>query len=400
MFGDVLESIQENLESLETELLRAEDNLKQGAEDRNGVHQMFRFAHNVKGAFGMMGYEDCQSLVHHLETSLDYVRQGKGVMTKELVDACLHSVSALLQYLGGNTDPSPLHSLVEVFKQIAANQLAGGQVAKASVRCDLSVEQFKRFIQCDAKSFKYYRIEKVITSTISENDFNNLPLYEDIAQVGTHIVTLPDYSAIRRDNTEETLQVIFGSQKTYDELGNSIFDTFAEINFSPKVKVEKSAASEATLKKVSGQTQIANARSRILIVEDEVTTRLTLQRCLEKYGECVCVNDGFEGLIAYSLALEEGVPFDLICLDIMMPNLDGNEVLRQVRKAEDDREVNSLQRSAKVIMITSEDSSESVLGSFREGCEGYIVKPVKFEQLEATVTKVLKKESVSSLSTK
>jgi len=115
---------------------------------------------------------------------------------------------------------------------------------------------------------------------------------------------------------------------------------------------------------------------KILIVEDDFIVRRILKDILSPYGDCDIVVDGEEAIQAFRLAWEEKEPYDLICLDIMMPKLDGQEALRQIREME--KEI-GIQGSAevKVIMVTALDDPKNVVEAYyRGGATSYIVKPI------------------------
>ena len=114
---------------------------------------------------------------------------------------------------------------------------------------------------------------------------------------------------------------------------------------------------------------------KALIVEDDSTNRMVLQKFLEPHAECRCAVDGKEALQAFKEAFEQGTPYELVCLDIMMPEIDGHAVLKQIREFEEESGV-SAPEAAKIIMTTALDNSSNVLGAFRSGCEAYIVKPI------------------------
>lgn len=115
---------------------------------------------------------------------------------------------------------------------------------------------------------------------------------------------------------------------------------------------------------------------KYLIVEDDFAGRRLLQRYLSDYGECDIAVDGKEAVEAFRQALEDNEPYDLICLDIMMPNMDGRDALKAIRQIENERGIRGLD-GVKVIMTTALGDSKNVVGSFREGCEAYIVKPIE-----------------------
>src|SRR5208282_338399 len=72
-------------------------------------------------------------------------------------------------------------------------------------------------------------------------------------------------------------------------------------------------------------------KMRTLIVEDEFTSRLLLQSFLSQYGECHIAVNGREAVAAFRTACESGQAYDLICMDIMMPEMDGQTAVREIR---------------------------------------------------------------------
>ena len=114
---------------------------------------------------------------------------------------------------------------------------------------------------------------------------------------------------------------------------------------------------------------------KTLIVEDDFTSRLLLQKILIPYGECHIAVNGREAIHAYRLARQQGRAYDLICLDIMMPEMDGQEVLKEIRRMENSEDVPAGQ-GVKVIMTTALKDKENVFSAFNEQCDGYLVKPI------------------------
>ena len=126
---------------------------------------------------------------------------------------------------------------------------------------------------------------------------------------------------------------------------------------------------------------------RFLVVEDAPIARKLLSIHLSELGECDVACDGAEGVEAFRAALESGRPYDLICLDIMMPGMDGHRTLKEIRAIEEDTGILGLD-GVKVIMTTALDDSTNVLGAFSEGCEAYMVKPIRKDQLIVEMQKL------------
>lgn len=115
---------------------------------------------------------------------------------------------------------------------------------------------------------------------------------------------------------------------------------------------------------------------KTLIVEDVTITRKLLEKLLSDYAECDAVKNGVEALQAFKSALSKNSPYDLICLDIMMPGMSGFEVLKKIR------EIDSGSKKVKIIMTTSVTDRENVIKAIKYGCDGYLAKPYYKENLE------------------
>lgn len=119
---------------------------------------------------------------------------------------------------------------------------------------------------------------------------------------------------------------------------------------------------------------------KTLVVEDDFASRKLMQRYLTPFGECDVVVDGQEAVEAFELALIENNPYDLICLDIMLPKKDGQQVLKEIRQLEKDRDIIGSD-GVKVLMTTALGDAKNVMEAFRSQCEGYLQKPVGREQI-------------------
>jgi two-component system chemotaxis response regulator CheY len=122
--------------------------------------------------------------------------------------------------------------------------------------------------------------------------------------------------------------------------------------------------------------------ARMLLVEDDFASRLLLQKFLSRYGECHVAVNGKEAVAAFRAALERGLRYDLICMDIMMPEMDGREAVRQVRAIEQAQGITST-FGAKIVMTTALDDIKEVSRCFDELCDAYLVKPIDLGKLLA-----------------
>jgi two-component system chemotaxis response regulator CheY len=117
-----------------------------------------------------------------------------------------------------------------------------------------------------------------------------------------------------------------------------------------------------------------------LVVEDEFVARCILQRFLARFGECDVAVDGDEAIDAVIHALETAAPYDLVCLDIGLPKLNGQGVLERIRELE--IEVGTqIGQGSRVIMTTIASTPSHVLGAFRGGADAYLTKPISLPAL-------------------
>jgi two-component system chemotaxis response regulator CheY len=119
---------------------------------------------------------------------------------------------------------------------------------------------------------------------------------------------------------------------------------------------------------------------RTLIVDDEYISRRVMLGMVGQHGECEPVASGEEAIMAFCLAHDESRPFDLVLLDIEMPQMDGFETLKRLRTEEQRRRLVG-RHAVKVIMTTVRDDPNSVFAAFRDQAEAYLIKPVLLEAL-------------------
>src|SRR5690606_337778 len=101
---------------------------------------------------------------------------------------------------------------------------------------------------------------------------------------------------------------------------------------------------------------------------------------LSRFGECDVAVDGDEAIEAVRRAIDGSAAYDLVCLDIGLPRLDGHGVLERIRALELGRGI-QLGQGCRVIMTTVATGAEQVMGACRGGADAYLNKPISLESL-------------------
>jgi two-component system chemotaxis response regulator CheY len=117
---------------------------------------------------------------------------------------------------------------------------------------------------------------------------------------------------------------------------------------------------------------------RLLVVDDNPKNAKLLEAILTPYGECESVESGKAAILAFEKAWNDWRPFSFIFLDIMMPEMDGEQVLANIRETEQNKNINDLHR-AKIIMVSAHSDEASFNRCIQSGCDDFIVKPFNKE---------------------
>ena len=134
---------------------------------------------------------------------------------------------------------------------------------------------------------------------------------------------------------------------------------------------------------VMGDAPLDLKDHRVLIVDDSATNRRILNDVLLHWGAlCTLATSGPDALVLYARALSQGEPFDLVLLDVNMPDMDGFEVASRLRASD-------VARRPTILMLSSSDHSDDIRRCRDLALAAYIVKPVTQADLRAAIARAI-----------
>ena len=128
---------------------------------------------------------------------------------------------------------------------------------------------------------------------------------------------------------------------------------------------------------------------KILVVDDNYENRELIAEILRDVAQCDVASNGKEAIDAYNSSLQSK-PYDLILLDIEMPEINGLELLRKIRQSEEAADI-PLGEGVAIIMVTAH--KKPFLDAFYQGCNDYIIKPIDAQKLIQKIEKKLGKST-------
>ncbi|HBE08984.1 MAG: response regulator transcription factor [Eubacterium sp.] len=125
---------------------------------------------------------------------------------------------------------------------------------------------------------------------------------------------------------------------------------------------------------------------KVLVAEDDMASGKFLTKLLSKYGQVDLARDGIEAVDNFVKAASENSKYDLVCLDIMMPKIDGYKALESIRNAERKLGIPRISR-CKIIMISALDEGfDSSYAS--DDYDEYICKPIDIVKFDNIIRKM------------
>ena len=361
--------VKDRTADLEQLFMALDQSQSDGKSTIEALHQILRQAHSLKGALAMFDQATAAQTVHAMETAFVALREGRLSTSPELFDLAFASLDQLSHVgerrTGNDTALGELSAKWDAMKNGVGSQAVRGH---AGLPFALEPQEAEKLRQARALGHRLYLVEKSIMSDLARESFDALPILEDIGAIGVLVAGRPAFAAIDRKQRETVLLLLVASALDGPAMACEIFD--------PTLPVELSEGDNMTyLASPPAPPTPKQRQLKCLVVEDDPTSRLLVQKLLEPFGESNVAEDGEEALAAVRSSLKKREPYQLICLDIMMPKVDGHGFLKGLRQLEEESGI-PLGMGAKVVMTTCLKDKQHIMDSFREQCDAYIVKPV------------------------
>jgi len=330
--------------------------------DRTGdtaiVHLLFRTVHNLKSSTAQAGFSELSTEIHELENALDRIRRGKDPWDVARFDQVTKVIDRVrLMILGVHSGEGPSQADVP---------LAPPPEASFSSRwgMTLSPDEFMAGERAEADGLGIYRVDKLFRKGLPRDIFLALPVMEDIRELGTPIAVDPSWEAYSEGPEEQVVKFLFASPRSVAALEEVLFD--------PLIVLQEPRTPQAEPRRET---------LRFLIVEDDPTAGGLLHYILRKHGDCVLCESGAEGLAAFHDGWERGLPFDLVILDLFLPDIHGDAVLKQIRAFEVERDIRDAAHRCLVLINTASRDLSQMRQTLELEPDGYLIKPINVDSL-------------------
>ena len=360
----------DNLEELESALLDGETSVTYA----EAIDRIFRVIHSLKGSAGMFGFREVSDFLHNIENVYTLIQHGTITPPKNLFNLTLkvHDLirnGLLIQDgLGGNWDADQANLLSKTFEKMVPESFKDPEPPPTQAKEASSEKPIWWDIRCR------FDTNKPILAFAT----NPKTYLQTLKKLGTcHISPQLDLVPTLKHFNPEVCYIYWNiflkttaSETEIRQTFEFIEDDLSELSIERKINTP---AITPTLKKSHSQ--------RFLIADDLLPNRLLLHNYLRDYASCDIVADGLEAVEMVEISLDEQTPYDLILMDIMMPEMDGIEAVRLIRAMERALGVKPSNETI-IIMISALNSPHDVMNAFRKtGCTDYIAKPVLRDKL-------------------
>jgi len=368
-----LEEAGEHLAEMEAALLT----LETSSDDPEVMNTIFRAAHSIKGSSGTFGFDEIARFTHSLENVLDQMRKETTEASPERVDLLLRS-SDVPQGLvdsarSGRQAPSEMQSVLDELDAILQCQGEDTADQHFDARPTVSTGPAE------------YRVVFTPQPDIFHQGMDPLLLVRDLAEMG-------ELSEVEVDQSRLPLLELLDPESCYlswslrlrtNQTAKQIREVFMFVEDDSEVDVQAVADNNfraADPLPTPEEKPTSSPAIKYLIVDDDLAVSRLLDSILSAYGRGHLAFSGAEATGIFRVALEDGQPYDLVCLDMEMPHMDGCQTVAALRKTESDHGITG-KTATKVVMVTSSRDSKACIRSFSAGADAYIVKPIDEPEL-------------------
>jgi chemotaxis protein histidine kinase CheA len=238
MIQDYFNEINDEIINLDLMLLDFEKN----PNNTDLIHIIFRHAHNLKSYLFSFSNNKLSKLIHSIESNFDLLRKGKIDLHPDLIQISLNSLDHIKENLTNNDDSEITDNLINKLESMCEEEKNKGASQK-KIEITLTDNEKKIFNSLD-KNLNFFQVDKLINSNIGIEDFNDLFIYQDIKEIGTHITSIPKFQEIHKDTNETILKIYFSSSLDSKELENHIFDPFQQVDIIPLTTINQNNINE------------------------------------------------------------------------------------------------------------------------------------------------------------
>lgn len=394
--------------------------------DSELLNRLFRDFHTIKGSGAMFGFSHVSDFTHRVETAIDTVRQGKITFSDELMDLVLQARDQILRLIDvedpqAEFDSAETQALLAQLSAVvtgkptvsepekAASLATAGQVADQSVGRTPSPQAIPADFLAEVEEL-FDSINSIVAELRADHNEAKLinKLYRTIHTIQGS-ATMYEYEQLA-DFCYQVESAVNAVKQGFALINDEALDLILQANelmrFTLDLNNPADVSHQNKLADIVGQLQdwavslddAAHAQSakgpgvgaakkveglKILIVEDEFVSRYLLEEFLAPYGTSHSAVDGYEAVLAFKTALTEKRPYRLVCLDIMMPGLDGREVAKEIRRLEKELHVDTPCKVVMTTALTDDKIKDELLAA--GFCDAYLSKPLQLDKLNELI---------------
>lgn len=137
----------------------------------------------------------------------------------------------------------------------------------------------------------------------------------------------------------------------------------------------------------SNENKPSGGARRMLIVEDSYENSLLLKGALGPYGDCDLAPTGSIALALFSEARKQGIAYEFIALDLNLPDMSGNKILKLIRSVEKLDKARGTDHHAYIVVISASKDRNSIIEAAQNGVNSYILKPFSFGNIKVELSK-------------